>query len=426
MPGIDPSVARHLLTVDLGVSVVTQRCRKQSPEKSEAAEKAVKDLLEANFISEAKYTTWLSNVVLVKKSNEKWRMCVDYTDLNRACPKDAYPLPNIDKLVDNSSDYKLLSFMDAYSRYNQIPMAKEDKKKTTFMTESGNYYYNVMPFGLRNAGATYQRMMNKAYDKALLGDILEVYMDEMIVKSQQEINHATHLKRVFEQTRKYNMRRNPEKCTFGVQAGKFLGFYPTERGIEANPNKCQAFTKLPTPHSKKCIQTLNSMPTSLSRFVAKAAQHALPFFKLLQKETKFEWTNECENALKHLKQTLSAPPVLSRPEQGEVLYLYLSVSFNAVSAVLIRETTEGQKPVYFTSKALLGPETKYQKIEKVALALLTAARRLRQYFLAHTVIVRMDQPIRQILGRHTLRIQKGTEGASVRRLPCRDDLPDGR
>jgi hypothetical protein len=163
-----------------------------------------------------KYITWLSNVVLVKKSNGKWRMCVDYIDLNRACPKDAYPLPNIDKLVDNSSGYKLLSFMDAYSGYNQIPMAEEDKMKTTFMTESGNYYYNVIPFGLRNAGATYQRMMNRVYDKTLVGNILEVYMDDMIVKSQLEVDHAAHLRRVFEQTRKYNMRLNLEKCTFGV------------------------------------------------------------------------------------------------------------------------------------------------------------------------------------------------------------------
>jgi len=115
------------------------------------------------------------------------------------------------------------------------------------------------------------------------------------------------------------------------------------------------------------------MLTALSRFVAKSVQHALPFFKLLRKETKFESTDECENALKHLKQTLSAPPVLSRLEQGEVLYRYLFVSSDAVSAILIRETAEGQKPVNFTSKALLGPETRYQKIEKVALALLTVA-----------------------------------------------------
>jgi len=238
MPGIDPSVACHKLTVDPSVSVVAQLHMKQSPEKSKAAEKAVKDLLEANIISEAKYTTWLSNVVLVKKSNGKWRMCVDYTYLNRAFSKDAYPLPNIDKLVDNSSGYKLLSFMDAYSGYNQIPMAEEDKQKTAFKTESGNYYFNVMPFGLRNAGATYQQMMNK------------VYMDDMIIKSQQEADHAAHLKRVFEQTRKYNMRLNQEKCTFGVQAGKFIGFYLTERGIEANPDKCQAFTQLHMPTLK--------------------------------------------------------------------------------------------------------------------------------------------------------------------------------
>jgi len=132
------------------------------------------------------------------------------------------------------------------------------------------------------------------------------------------------------------------------------------------------------------------MLTALSRFVAKFAQHALPFFKLLRKETKFEWTEECEATLKHLKETLSAPLVLSRLNQGEVLYLYLFVSFDAVSAVLVSETPEGQKPIYFTNKALLGPETRYQKIEKVALTLLTSAQRLRQYFLAHTVVVRTD------------------------------------
>jgi len=205
MPGFNSRFACYQLTVDPSVSAVAQRRRKQSPEKSEASEKAVNDFLEENFIYEAKYTSWLSNVVLVKKSNGIWRMCVDYTDLNRDCPKDAYPLPKIDKLVDNSSSYKLLSFMDAYSSYNQIPMAEEDKQKTAFMTESRNYYFNVMPFGLRNTGATYQRMMNKVYDKKLLGDILEVYMDDMIVKSQQEVDHASHLKKVFEQTRKYNM-----------------------------------------------------------------------------------------------------------------------------------------------------------------------------------------------------------------------------
>ncbi|GAU43460.1 hypothetical protein TSUD_140980 [Trifolium subterraneum] len=230
MPGIDPEVACHQLTINPRASAVVQRRRKQSPEKAEAAKKAVKDLLEANSLLKP--------------------------NLNRACPKDAYHLPNIDKLVDNSSGFKLLSFMDAYSGYNQIKMAEIDEKKTAFMTETGNYYYNVMHFGLKNAVATYQRMMNKVFHNEI-GDMLEVYMDDMIVKSEEEIDHTIHLKKVFDQARKFNMRFNPEKCTFGVKAGKFLGFYLTERGIEANPDKCRAFFEYSTPKSKKSIQTLN-------------------------------------------------------------------------------------------------------------------------------------------------------------------------
>ncbi|GAU44610.1 hypothetical protein TSUD_241030 [Trifolium subterraneum] len=398
MSGLDPDTPCHQLIVDEADSAVVQRRRRQSPEKMEAAEKAVKDLLEADFISEAKYTTWLSNVVLVKKSNGKWRMCVDYTDLNRACPKDAYLLPCIDRLVDNSSGFKLLSFLDAYSGYNQTPMVVADRTKTAFMTETGNYYYNVMPFGLKNAGATYQRMMNKVF-RGEIGDMLEVYMDDMIVKSHEELHHTIHLQKVFQQARKVNMRFNPEKCTFGILAGKFLDFYLTERGIEANPDKCRAFTEFPTPNDKKSIQTLNGMLTALSRFVAKSAQHALPLCKPLIKESAFEWTEECEQALQHLKKALSEPPVLSRPDVGEVIYLYLVVSSEAASATLIRETLEGHKPVYFTSKALQGPELRYQQIENVTLALVTAARRPRYYFLAHTIVVRTDQPIKSLLVR---------------------------
>ena len=154
-------------------------------------------------------------------------MCVDYTDLNRACSKDAFPLPNIDMLVDNSVGYKILSFMDAYSDYNQIPMVMSDKYCTAFMTSSGNYYYNVIPFGLKNARATYQYMMNRVFCNEI-GDMLEVYMDDMIIKYRIDIDHAAHLKRVFAQERQCRMRFNPEKCTFGVKAGKFLGFYLEE------------------------------------------------------------------------------------------------------------------------------------------------------------------------------------------------------
>jgi hypothetical protein len=188
-------------------------------------------------------------MVLVKKASRKWRMCIDYTDLNKACPKDTNPLPHIDKLVDSSFGYKLLFFMDAYSGYNQIPMDKNDRRHTTFMTEGANYIYNVIRFGLRNAGATYQRMMNIVF-KNEKGDMLEVYMDDMIVKSAEDSHQRCHLESVLARARQYNMRLNPKKCTFGVKASKLLGFYRMERGIEAGPNKCRDVLEMEPLSSK--------------------------------------------------------------------------------------------------------------------------------------------------------------------------------
>ncbi|MCH84826.1 hypothetical protein A2U01_0005663, partial [Trifolium medium] len=188
-------------------------------------------------------------------------------------------------------------------------------------------------------------------------------MDDMIVKSALEVEHEAHLNVVFNKVRRYNMRLNPEKCTFGIKAGKFLGFYLTERGIEANPYKCNAIIQMETPSSKERIMKLNGMITALNRFIYRSAQHALPFYKLLRKEVSFEWTNECEDAFNQLKKALSQPPMLSIPMEGGTLYIYLAVSTKAVSAMLVREIDTNQSSMYFISKALSGPELRYQKIE---------------------------------------------------------------
>ncbi|XP_015945413.1 uncharacterized protein LOC107470527 [Arachis duranensis] len=158
-------------------------------------------------------------------------MCVDFTDLNKACPKDSYHLPSIDCLIDNASGFEKLSFMDAYSGYNQIQMHPSDQNKTAFITEYGNYCYKVMPFGLKNAGATYQRLMDKVFAKQI-GRNIEVYVDDMVAKAKTGNNHLDDLAEIFGQLRTYNMRLNPEKCTFGVQSGKFLGFLLTSREFD--------------------------------------------------------------------------------------------------------------------------------------------------------------------------------------------------
>jgi len=155
---------------------------------------------------------------MVTKPNGNWRMCVDYRNINSACPKDNYPLPNIDRLMDGAADHKILSFLDAYSGYNQISMHPMDKEKTTFMTVDANYYYEVMPFILKNAGATYQRLMDKIF-KGLIGRAVEVYVDDIVVKFDSFEQHLKDLDEVFKALRGVNMKFNPEKCTFGVQGG---------------------------------------------------------------------------------------------------------------------------------------------------------------------------------------------------------------
>nr|XP_018685521.1 PREDICTED: uncharacterized protein LOC108953541 [Musa acuminata subsp. malaccensis] len=161
-------------------------------------------------------------------------MCVDYTSLNSACPKDCYPLPRIDQLVDATAGHAHLSFMDAYSGYNQIRMAPEDREHTAFLTDQGIYFYKVMPFGLKNAGATYQRTVNKMFAHQI-GRNMEVYVNDMIVKSREAGTHLVDLAEAFATLRKFGMRLNPAKCAFGVTSGKFLEFIVHQRGIDANP-----------------------------------------------------------------------------------------------------------------------------------------------------------------------------------------------
>ena len=160
-------------------------------------------------------------------------MCVDFTDLNKACSKDSFPLLRINQLVDSTAGHKLLTFMDTFSGYNQIRMTKEDQEKTSFITSQGIYYYKVMHFGLKNAGATYQRLVNKMFSKQICRNV-EVYMDDMLVKSREELAHLDDLKETFTTLKQYLMKLNPTKCVFGVASGKFLDFMVPQRGIEVN------------------------------------------------------------------------------------------------------------------------------------------------------------------------------------------------
>ncbi|KAL0689536.1 hypothetical protein Bca4012_089214 [Brassica carinata] len=234
MPGIDISITSHDLNVDPTFKPVKQKRRKLGPERAKAVNDEVDKLLKIGSIREVQYPDWLANPVVVKNKNGKWRVCIDFTDLNKACPKDSFPLPHIDRLVEATAGHELLSFMDAFSGYNQIVMNPDDQEKKSFITERGTYCYKVMPFGLKNVGATYQRLVNKMFSTQL-GRTMELYIDDMLVKSSRASDHVLQLQECFNILNKFGMKLNPTKCTFGVASGEFLGYLVAKRGIEANP-----------------------------------------------------------------------------------------------------------------------------------------------------------------------------------------------
>ena len=250
MKGVDPDLMCHRLNIDPRLPAHRQKRRPLNPERAQALKDEVDRLIGAGFIREAKYPDWVSNPVLVPKPDGRWRCCVDFTNLNEACPKDSFPVPRIDQMVDATAGHELLSFMDAYSGYNQIPMYHRDEEHTAFIIDRGLYCYKVMPFGLKNAGATYQRLVNKIFAD-LLGVSMEVYIDDMLVKSTKAQDHVEHLDQTFSVLRKTNMMLNPNKCTFAVRAGKFLGFMVSQRGIEANLEKIQAIVDMRPPRRGK-------------------------------------------------------------------------------------------------------------------------------------------------------------------------------
>ncbi|KAM2504749.1 hypothetical protein PS1_038639 [Malus domestica] len=406
MPDISPDIICHRLSIDPKTKPVRQKRRSYDAERYEAMKAKVEKLKGIGFVREVNYPTWVANVVLVKKNPTKkslllekvlWRICVDYTDLHKGCPNDSFPLPLIDRLIDSTAGCELLSFMDAYSRYNQILMYPPDQEHIAFTIDRGLYCYKVMPFGLKNVGATYQRLVNSMFAKQI-GKSIEVYVDDLIVKSKHADQYITNLSETFTILNRYRMRLNPNKCVFGVGFGKFLGFMISQRDIKAHPEKIKAILDMKEPVTSKDIQCLTGKVAALTRFVSKATDRCAPFFKSLKGSKKYiTWTDECAEAFKNFKNYMSKAPLLSKPEVSDTLIIYLSVLASTVSSVLIRNDGNVERPVYYASKALQDTETRYSNIEKLALALVMSARKLRPYFQAHSIIMLTNHPLRQIL-----------------------------
>ncbi|GJZ07360.1 reverse transcriptase domain-containing protein [Tanacetum coccineum] len=244
--------------------IVAEEKRPSCAERNIAINDEVSKLVAAGIMREVHYHDWLSNPVMVKKSDNSWRMCVDFKDLNKACPKDGYPLPEIDWKVESLCGFPFKCFLDAYKGYHQIQMAEEDEEKIAFITNQGIFCYTKMPFGLRNAGATYQRLVDKTFH-GQIGRNLEVYVDDLVIKSRTEDEIVRDIEETFKTLRKINMKLNPKKCTFGVEEGMFLGYQVNTKGIKICPDKVDAVLSLQSPKCLKDVHKLNGKLASLNR-----------------------------------------------------------------------------------------------------------------------------------------------------------------
>jgi hypothetical protein len=306
MPGVPKELIEHSLNVYPQAVPKKQRLRHFAPDKREAIKREIAKLLVAGLIKEVIHLEWVANPVLVLKKNKEWRMCVDYTDLNKHCPKDHFGLPRIDQVVDSTAGCVLLCFLDCYSGYHQIALREEDQIKTAFITPFGSYAYKTMSFGLKNAGATYQRAIQMCFADQLHRNV-EAYVDDVVVKTRSPEGLIADLEETFASLRKYRWKLNPTKCVFGVPSGKLLEFIVSNRGIEANPKKITAITDMEAPATIKDVQKLTRCMAALNRFISRLRERGLTFFRLLKRQDKFHWTEEAERALQDLKQHLQSP-----------------------------------------------------------------------------------------------------------------------
>ena len=282
MPGLSREMVEMKLPIKEGKRPVKQLPRRFAPEIMSKIKEEIERLLRCKFIRAARYVEWLANIVPVIKKNGTLRVCIDFRDLNNATPKDEYAMPVAEMLVDSAAGFEFLSMLDGYSGYNQIFIAENDVSKTAFRCPGalGTYEWVVMPFGLKNAGATYQRAMNSMFHD-FIDTFMQIYIDDIIIKSSSEDSHLDYLRQSFERMRKHGLKMNPLKCAFCVRAGDFLGFVVHKKGIEINQNKTKAILETKPPSTKKQLQSLLGKINFLRRFISNLSGKAQIFSPLL-------------------------------------------------------------------------------------------------------------------------------------------------
>eukprot|EP00253_Pinus_taeda_P030101 PITA_30101 len=389
MHGIHPDTCTHHIYTDHTIKPVRQPQRRMNLVLQDIVREELQKLLRVNFIYPISDSQLVSPLVVVPKKNGKWRICVDYRQLNKATLKDYFPLPFIDQVLDTLAGKSSFSFLDGFSGYNQIRIAPEDQDKTTFTCPWGTYAYNVLPFGLCNAPATFQRAVLAIFAD-LIHDCVEVYMDDFLVYDNSFDHALDNLERVLKRCIESNLSLSNEKCFMMLNEGIVLGHYISSQGITVDPAKIQIIVDLPIPQNQRAVRSFLGYASYYRRFIEHFSKLALPLFKLLSKDVNFSWNENCQHAFDLLKQKLSTAPILRGPNWSLPFHIFTDASDTAVGASLGQKEEACTYAIYFISKNLTPAELNYTVTEKETLAIIYAVNKFRHYITGYEVFVHTD------------------------------------
>ena len=363
MKGVSPELCTHRIYIKEGSRPVCQPQRRMNPNLREIVKEELQKLLNAGFIYPISDSEWVSPLVIVPKKNGKWRVCVDYRSLNKATQKDHFPLPFIDQVLDSLAGKKFFSFLDGFSGYNQIRIAPQDQDKTTFTSPWGTFAYRVLPFGLCNAPATFQRAVIGIFSD-MLNDSLEIFMDDFTPYGVTFEDTLQNLEKVLKRCIEAHLALSTEKCHMMMNQGIVLGHFISFLGIQVDPAKIQVIQNLPIPKTQTEVRSFLGRAGYYRRFIKDFSKIASPLFVLLMKNDEFKWTDDCETAFNKLKHQLSTAPILRGPDWTLPFHISSDASDTAIGAVLGQEENNLPYAIYFISKNMTPAELNYTVTEK--------------------------------------------------------------
>lgn len=381
------SLVEHKIIVDS--PPIKSRYYPVSPAIQERINKELEFMLE-NDIVEPSESSWSSPILLVPKPNNQWRFCVDYRKLNRLTKKDAYPLPYVSAILDKLRNAQYLSSLDIKSAYWQVPVSKESREYTAFtIPNRGLFQFKVLPFGLSNSPATWQRLIDK-----VIGSDLEkyclVYLDDIIVVTESFESHLKILEEVFKRLLTAGLTLSKEKCQFCRESLKYLGYVVDRQGLHVDPEKVSAILNLPTPRNVKQVRQVIGTISWYRKFVPNFSKVIAPLCSLLRKNTPFLWTSNCDRAFREIKQCLVSAPILSCPDFSKPFSVQTDASGHGIGAVLSQQHEDGEHVICYISRSLSRCEKNYSTTELECLAVLWAVEKLKCYLEGYRFFVISD------------------------------------